>query len=77
MFPGNEIDLNNLMSSRTPIDDYENLCNLDVLRVQDIPKTHEDMVHTNFKEQLKQSDMEKGDDTHMTFLKIVQFSNVH
>ena len=56
MYPGNEIDLNNLMLSGMSIDDYEKLYNLDVLGVQDIPKTHEDMVHTNFKEQLKQSD---------------------
>ena len=56
MSPGNETDLNNLMLSRMSIDDYEKLCNLDVLGVQDIPKTHEDMVHTNFKKQLKQSD---------------------
>ena len=56
MSPGNEIDLNNLILSRTSIDDYEKLCNLDVLGVQDIPKSHQDIVHTNFKEQLKQSD---------------------
>ena len=56
MTPGNEIDLNNLMLLRTSTDYYEKLCNLDVLGVQDIPKTHQDMVHTNFKEQLKQSD---------------------
>ena len=56
MSPGNEIDLKNLMLSRTSIDDYEKFGNLDVLGIQDIPKTHEDMVHTNFKKQLKQSD---------------------
>ena len=32
------------------------LCNLDVLGVQNIIKTNEDTVHTNFKAQLKQSD---------------------
>ena len=58
MSPGNEIDLNNLVLSRTSIDDYEKSCNLGVLGVQDIPKTHEDVVHANFKEQLKQSDEE-------------------
>ena len=52
MSPGNEIDLNNLMS----IDDYEKLCNPDVLVFQDISKTHEDMIHTKFKKRLKQSD---------------------
>ena len=46
----NEIGLNNLILLRTFIDDYEKFCNLDVLGVQDIPKTHEDIVHTNFKE---------------------------
>ena len=56
MSPGNEMDLNNLMLSRISIDDYEKLCNLDVVGVQDIPKTHEGIVHTNFTDQLKQSD---------------------
>ena len=51
-----EIDINNLMLSKTSIDDYEKLYNLEVLGVQEIPKTHENIVHTNFKEQLKQSD---------------------
>ena len=45
MSPGNEIYLKNLMLSKTSIADYEKLCNLDVLGAQDIPKTHEDMVH--------------------------------
>ena len=54
MSPGDEIGLNNLMLSRTSRDDYEELCYLDLLGIQDIPKTHEYMVHTNFKEQLKQ-----------------------
>ena len=44
------------MLSIISIDDYQKLCNLDVLGVQDIPKAHEETVHTNFKEQLKQSD---------------------
>ena len=44
MSPGSEIDLDNLMLSRTSIDDYEKLGNLDVLGIQDIPKTHEDMT---------------------------------
>ena len=56
MSPENEIDLDNLMLSRTSLPDYEKLCNLDVLGVQDIPKTHEDMFHSNIKEQLKQSE---------------------
>ena len=56
MSPGNEIDLNNLTLLRTSRYDYEKLCNLGALGVQDIPKIHEDIVHTNFKEQLKLSD---------------------
>ena len=44
------------MLSINSIEDYEKVCNLDVLGVQDIPKTHEETVHTNFKEQLKQND---------------------
>ena len=50
MSGGNEISLNNLILLRTSIDGYEKFCNLNVLGVQDIPKTHEDVVHTNFKE---------------------------
>ena len=53
MSPGNEITLNNLMLLRTSMDDYEQRCNLDVLEVQDIPKTHEDIVHTNFQVTIK------------------------
>ena len=45
--PGNGIDLNNLMLSGTSIDDYEKLCSLDALGVQDIPKTHEGRVKNN------------------------------
>ena len=44
------------MLSINSTEDYEKVCNLDVLGVQDIPKTHEETVHTNFKEQLKQND---------------------
>ena len=53
MSPGNEITVNNLMLLRTSMDDYEKLCNLDVLGVQDIPKTHEDIVHINFQLTIK------------------------
>ena len=52
---GNEIDRNNLMLSRTSIDDYEKLCNLDVLGVQDVQESPEEIVHNNVKEQLTQS----------------------
>ena len=55
MSPGNEINLNDLMLSRTSIDDYEKLCNLDVLGVQDVQESDEDIVHNNFKQQLRQS----------------------
>ena len=41
---------------RISTDDYEKLCNRDVLGVQDIPKTHEETVSTTFKKQLKQND---------------------
>ena len=56
MSPGNEINLTNLMLSKTSIDDYKKLCNLDELAVQNIPKTHEDIVHTSFEEKSKQRD---------------------
>ena len=54
MSPGNEINLNDLMLSRTSTDDYEKLCNLDVLGVQDVQESDEDIVHNNFKQQLRQ-----------------------
>ena len=44
------------MLSIISIEDYEKVCNVDVLGVQVISKTHEETVHTNFKEQLKQND---------------------
>lgn len=50
----NEIDLNNLMLSRRSIDDYENLSNLDILGVQDVEQSHGDIVHNNFKQQVRQ-----------------------
>ena len=41
---------------RISLDDYKKLCNLDVLGVQDIPKTHEETVYTKLKKKLKQND---------------------
>ena len=55
MAPWNVIDLNNLMVSRTSIDEYGELYNLDVLGVPDGQKSHEDIVHNIFKQQLRQS----------------------
>ena len=47
--PGNEIDLNNLMLLRKSIDDYENFCNLDVLGVEDVQESHEDIANDKCK----------------------------
>ena len=43
------------MQYRTSVDDYDKHCNLDVLGVQDVQESHEDSVHNNFKQQLRQS----------------------
>ena len=50
----NKIYLDNLMLSRTSIDDSEKLCNLDVFGAQDVQGSHKDIVHNNFKQQLRQ-----------------------
>ena len=46
MFPGKEVKINKLMCMKTSIEDYENLCRLDVLDVIDIArgdiKVHQD-----------------------------------
>ena len=38
MFPGNKVKINKLMCTKTSIEDYENLCRLDVLDVIDIAR---------------------------------------
>ena len=51
--PGRELDLSKLMHTRNTTNDYEQQCNLDVLGIKE-PKTEGDLIHQEFKEQLKQ-----------------------
>ena len=43
MSPWNEKGLNNLMLSRSSIDDYEKHCNVNVLVFQTVEELHEDI----------------------------------
>ena len=53
MSPGNEIDAKNLILSRTSIHEYENLYNVDVLGVQDVQESYENILHKSLKQQLR------------------------
>ena len=53
MSPGNEIDAKNLMLSRTSIHEYEKLYNVDVLGVQDVQESYENILHKSLKQQLR------------------------
>ena len=54
MSPGKEAEINILMSTKTSIDDYENLCRLYVLSLTDIARD-EITVLQDFKDQLRRS----------------------
>ena len=53
MSPGNEIDAKNLILSRTSIHEYKNLYNVDVLGVQDVQESYENILHKSLKQQLR------------------------
>ena len=53
MSPRNEIDAKNLMLSRTSIHEYEKLYNVDVLGVQDVQESYENILHKRLKQQLR------------------------
>ena len=53
MSPGADKDSNKMLLTQTCTADYENLCRLDVLGLEDLPKNDQDMVYTEFKEQLR------------------------
>ena len=53
MSPGADNDSNKMLLTQTCTVDYENLCRLDVLGLEDLPENDQDMVYTEFKEQLR------------------------
>ncbi|KAK3755571.1 hypothetical protein QZH41_005950 [Actinostola sp. cb2023] len=55
MSPGKEVDLSPMFVAQTSTTDYENLCRLDVLGLQDFPEGDQNQVYTEFKEQLVRS----------------------
>ena len=52
MSPGSEPDLTNMFMTKTSAVDYEALCRLDVLGLQDQPVGDQDLVYEEFKDQL-------------------------
>ena len=56
MSAGKEAHLSNVYLTRTMSTDYEQLCSLDVLGLQDRPNGHQQTVYDDFKEQLRRSD---------------------
>ena len=53
MSPGVDRDSNKMLLTQTCTVDYENLCRLDVLGLEDLSENDQDVVHTEFKEQLR------------------------
>ena len=55
MSTGAEIDLRNMFMAQTSTRDYESLCRLDVLGLEDLPTGDQSTVHAEFLEQLEQN----------------------
>ena len=55
MSPGSEPDLTNMFLTQTSAVDYEALCRLDMLGLQDQPVGDQDLVYEEFKKQLVRS----------------------
>ena len=55
MSPGTEQDLASMYLTQTSSDDYEQLCRLDVLGLEDQPTGDQAAIYDDFKEQLIQS----------------------
>lgn len=55
MSSGAEVDSQNMFLTQTSIGDYQELCCMDVLGLQDMPIGDEEVVHQEFLEQLKHS----------------------
>ncbi|XP_028405750.1 uncharacterized protein LOC114528320 [Dendronephthya gigantea] len=56
MSPGKEMNLSNTYLTRTSFGDYEQLCNLDVLGLEDRAQGDQQLVYDDFKEQLRRSE---------------------
>lgn len=52
MSPGQEFDQNVMLVTQTSQSDYEQLCRLDVLGLEDTPENNQENVYSEFKEQL-------------------------
>ena len=52
--PGSEKDVTSMMLTRNSSEDYDRLCGLDVLGIEDAPEEIKSSVHEEFKNQLKQ-----------------------
>ena len=55
MSPGKEVNLNEMFMTQTSSADYEKLCRLDVLGLEDSPTGEQDEVYKEFQEQLQRS----------------------
>ena len=55
MSSGAEVDLQNMFLTQTSVADYEELCRLDVLELEDMPIGDQRVVHQEFLEQLNRS----------------------
>ena len=55
MSPGKEFDQATMLLTQTSYADYEELCRLDVLGLEDVPEHDQYAVHAEFKEQLQRS----------------------
>ena len=55
MSPGKEVNLNEMFMTQTSSADYEKLCRLDVLGLEDSPTGDQDEVYKEFQEQLQRS----------------------
>ena len=58
MFPGVETNLDNMFLAQTAQSDYEELCRMDVLGLQDTPVGDQKVVHEEFLEQLRRDPKE-------------------
>ena len=56
MSPRKEVNLSNTYLTRTSFGDYEQLCDLDVLGLEDQAQDDQQLVYDEFKEQLSRSD---------------------
>ena len=54
--PGKEIDTTSMLLTQTSRVDYEDLCKLDVLGLEDSPSGDQSVVYDEFKEQLRRSE---------------------